>query len=212
MSDMDYAALASKHGGTPDYSALAAEHGATIAASAPPSRSGTVATVTGLAANVSPVVRAGLEQIATNPNLPKIGSTIGQVVGGIQGAMRGPLEAAGGAWAGGKAGWFTAKLAQKLSAPLASALEKAAPLLKQIGPILGAFGAEGEALQQLNSPQSLMTFAKNLPPDRQLKFAQLLVSTNKMSPAEAIQVASAGDPKTFGPLMTAYLQQAQTLR
>jgi len=207
VAEVDYAALAAKHGGAPDYAAVAAEHGSVHEANSQPSRAGTTATmIAGTVANAAPVIRAGFEHSATNPNLPKIGSAIGQAVGGIQGAMRSPLDAAGGAWAGGKAGWFTGKLVQKISAPLAAALEKAAPVLKQLGPLLGAFGAEGAANQELNSPESLVTFAKGLAPDQQLKMATLLVDTKQLSPAEAIQVASGGDPKRFGPLMTAYMK------
>jgi len=97
----------------------------------PSSKSGTVAAST--ASKLAPAVTSAVEQVATNPYVPKVGSVVGQVVGGIQGAMRSPLDAAGGAWAGGKAGWFTGKLLQKLAAPAATALEAIAPLLEPLG-------------------------------------------------------------------------------
>jgi hypothetical protein len=62
---------------------------------------------------------------------------------------------------------------QNVAMPVAKVLDKAAPVLKQAGPMLGAFGAEGAANKQLNSPESIASFAKGLTSDQRLKLAKM---------------------------------------
>ncbi len=110
---------------------------------------------TGMMAAAAPVVLPAAARLAmetaTNPAVPRIGSTVGQIAGGIEGLMKGgPLAAAGGAWVGGKAGWFTGKLAQKIAAPIAGMAEAAAPYVNAVAPITNAAGVG--ALAQMAEP------------------------------------------------------------
>lgn len=121
-------ALAEVTGGTPSLENAFAE-----AVGTSPAPASKASVLTAAAARSAPVITRTVEEVATNPSVPKAGSVVGQIVGGIQGAVRSPLDAAGGAWAGGKAGWFTGKLAQKLAAPVATALEAIAPFVEPLG-------------------------------------------------------------------------------
>ncbi len=92
------------------------------------------------AGSVPVATRAALE-VATNPNVPRVGSALGQVAGGVEGALKaGPLGAASGAWTGGRAGWFTGKLAQKLAMPVAKVAEALAPYAQTLSTLSGAQG------------------------------------------------------------------------
>lgn len=97
-------------------------------------------TLAATAASIPIAARVAMES-ATNPNVPKIMSTVGQIAGGVKGLMHGgPLEAAGGVYVGGKAGWFTGKLMQKMAAPMARAASAAAPYAQTLSTLSGAAG------------------------------------------------------------------------
>lgn len=147
-----------------------------------PSGSATQALGTTAAVSV-PIARIIAEELATNPNVAKIGATIGRTIGGIAPAIGGAAEAgpvgflAGlaaasrGAWAGGKTGWFTGKLAQQLAAPAAKFLAAIEPYTLPAS----ALSAEGSALEGLSSPSGMAAFAKSVNPtiqDTLLKFYQ----------------------------------------
>lgn len=118
---------------------------------ATPGTSGGLVT-TGIA-KAAPLVTRAVEEVATNPNVPKIAAKVGRVVGGIApvvagAAKAGPVGAAigltassKGAWAGGKTGWFTGKLAQEVAQPIAHVLTKAAPYVQALTTIGGVQSA-----------------------------------------------------------------------
>lgn len=114
---------------------------AQAAAPAKPTTGGAVAVMQG-AAKVAPVIQRVIEEVATNPNVPRVMSRVGQGAGFISGVQtRNPLNVAGGMWAGGRAGWFTGKLAQNLMMPVAKAAEVLAPYVQTLGTLSGAQGA-----------------------------------------------------------------------
>lgn len=122
-----------------------------------------------------PAARAMAEELATNPNVPRIGASIGRTVGGIAPAVAGASEAgpvgfmAGlaaasrGAWAGGKTGWFSGKLLQNLSAPAAKALSAIEPY----APGMSAISSEGGTLDSINMPNQIASLAKMMKPEAQ---------------------------------------------
>lgn len=178
-----------------------------FASQAPPPPSPKAALALEVASKAIPAARTALLEVATNPNVPKVGSVIGQVVGGVQGAIRSPLDAAGGAWAGGKAGWFTGKLAQKLATPLAAAAEKVAPYAQTLSTLAGAQGVND--LAQMAEPNR-----------KDIGFLGLAGSMNDLeeltkaiakgaNPAQAAAQIAGGNPQRFGALMTAYMQSRQ---
>lgn len=101
----------------------------------------------------APVVTRGVQELATNPNVPKVAASIGRVAGGLapvaaglaEGGVTAPLAgmaaAAKGAWIGGKTGWFTGKLAQNMAAPIAKAIEAVTPYLATVSTLAGAQSA-----------------------------------------------------------------------
>lgn len=89
-----------------------------------------------------PVIRAGAEELATNPKAWKAGKVIGEVVGGVAGMLKaGPLGAAGGMWVGGKAGWRLTNALQRVAAPIAKAAAAIEPYVKTAQPVIAAQGA-----------------------------------------------------------------------
>ncbi len=120
------------------------------------------------AAYASPMLKTGMEELATNPNVPKMGSQLGRIIGGVGAPIGGAVEsgpigfltglalASKAAWAGGRTGWFTAKLAQQLAAP-ASKLLKAT---EGVGSAMGMMSAEGDVLSHFNSPEELAKLKK----------------------------------------------------
>lgn len=158
----------------------------------------------GGAASVPVATRIAMES-ATNPQLPKIMSTVGQVAGGIKGLMHGgPLEAAGGAWVGGKAGWFTGRLMQKMATPLAKAAEVAAPYAQAVSTLSGAAGI-GD-LAQMAEPNrhdiGFLGIGQSLP---DLDVLTAAVKKGATPTQAAAQIAN-GDPRRFAQLVTAYSQ------
>ena len=123
------------------------DDGASAPAATRGTGSGGASTALLTAGEVAPLAARTAMEVATNPALPKIGSTVGQIVGGVEGLLHGgPLAAAGGTWTGSKAGWFTGKLAQKLAAPVAAMAEKAAPYAQTLS-TLGAVAGVGDLAQ-----------------------------------------------------------------
>jgi len=122
-----------------------------------------------LAGQAKPLV----EEFATNPNIPKLGSKIGRVIGGLSppigglveggpvGGLVGLAASARGAWAGGKAGWFTAKLAQELGIPAAKVLSA----VQKVAPAIGITSAESDALSNLNSPEEMKKLLDAMTPE-----------------------------------------------
>lgn len=103
-------------------------------------------------AAAAPTAVRAVEELATNPAVPKLAATAGRVIGGISapvtgavyggvpGAVVGAAEASKAAWAGGKTGWFTGKLAQELASPVARAADALAPYAQAISTVSGAQG------------------------------------------------------------------------
>lgn len=211
-------------------------------------------------AKALPLAGRAVEELATNPNVPAMAAKAGRVIGGIApvvgGAIAGaessgPLGAVGGAtlglagaakgaWAGGKTGWFTGKLAQQVAGPLADVFGRGARLIKVISdaaPMLGAFSAEGEAIDRLNSPDSMLAIAQHSTAAERTKLAGIVrksqpetanailqlnradpdkdvASVKKLieggtPPAAAVKQVAGEDPSRFGSLMTLYLRSRQ---
>lgn len=122
----------------------------------------------GVASAASPVIRQGVEQLATSPAVPRVGATAGRIIGGIApiaggayeggpvGALAGLAASARGSWAGGKTGWFTGKLLQNVAAPVASGLQKIAPYAESLGavPIYQQLGQYLKAMQDKESQKA----------------------------------------------------------
>lgn len=126
-----------------------------------PSNGGSIAAT---ATAALPIVQAGAEELATNPNAWKLGRTIGSTVGFLAGAQTlDPLKAAAGMWVGGKAGWRLTNAAQRVAAPVAKALKAMEPFTASF-----ALGLEGARLRgQLESPEGIgMLAKKSNPPAR----------------------------------------------
>jgi hypothetical protein len=121
----------------------------------------TVAQVGQTAAVAVPAMRAGLEELATNPNAWKTGKLIGEAVGAVTGWQKGgPIGAAGGMWVGGRAGWRVTNALQRVAGPLIKALNAVEPFT--LG--TSALASEADALSALNSPATVADFAKKLNP------------------------------------------------
>ncbi len=114
--------------------------------------------------NVPEMAANAAMELATNPNVPKVGAAIGRVVGAVApivgGAAEGPMgallgvsQAAKGSWLGGRTGWFSGKLAQSVAAPVANVLESVAPY--------------AQSLAHLGGAQSLLDLAQVAEPNRQ---------------------------------------------
>lgn len=175
------------------------------------------------AAATVPVVKAGAEELATNPNVPRIAAQIGRSAGGIApvvgglveggpiGGLVGMAAAAKGAWAGGKTGWFTGKLAQQLAAPIAKAANAIEPYA---GP-LSALSAEGATLGNINSPQGVSAFANSLTPAAGKQFDSMVTPDEGQalhaliakgaSALDAAKTISMGNLNKFTALMKLYL-------
>lgn len=115
------------------------------------------------AAKVVPAATRVVEELATNPAVPRVAAKVGKVVGAVApavvggaeggpiGALAGVAAASKGAWAGGKTGWFTGKLAQEVAGPVASILGKVAPYVQTLSTVSGIQG--GLDLAQMAEPK-----------------------------------------------------------
>lgn len=127
-------------------------------------------------ARALPTIQKIAEEVATNPNVPRVSASIGRVIGGVApivggayeggpiGALAGVAAASKGAWAGGKTGWFTGKLLQNVAAPVANAAETLAPYAKMLTPLSIAQGVG--ALAQIADPNRKDTAIFGTEPDR----------------------------------------------
>lgn len=220
---VDYAKLAQQHGGRSvdtsatapvDIAALAASHGGVSEpASAPqmsrrdtqpPSSSEAISAA--LMKHLVPYVQRGIEDFATNPNVPKITAKVGRVIGGAApivgggmelgpgGAILGVGSAAKGAWAGGKTGWFTGKLLQNVSAHVANLANEVAPYLEKLNPAIGAQGVLD--LAQMAEPDradiGVLGVGHAMSDDDLMRG---LMTTRNMSARDAAEAVSKGDPK-----------------
>lgn len=177
-----------------------------------PTSSEKPSTTTGLgmtaAAKAVPVTARLAVEAATNPNVPRMMSTVGQIAGGVEGAIKGgPLGAAGGAWTGGKAGYFTGKLAQRLGVPVASLMDRVAPYAQTLATLGGAAGV-GDLAQMAEPTRKDIGFlgAGASLPDLDVLTKAVEKGAN---PGQAAAQIANGDPKRFGALMTAYMQSRQ---
>lgn len=157
---------------------LSADPSAAMPSDAPMRADHPILAAIGAASGVSlPIVKAAIEELATNPNVPRLGAKIGRFAGAVAPPLTGAIEAGplgffGGllassksAWAGGKTGWFTAKLAQNVAAPVAKAISAIEPYM----PALAALAQEGDTLGRINSPESVASLVKTLKPEHRYK-------------------------------------------
>lgn len=133
--------------------AIAASSAKLIANKQPAKPSDSGGAVLAAGSRALPALANAAAEVATNPNVPKVGAAIGRAVGAVgptvveaaQGSGMGALTAAAlsgkTAWAGGKAGWFTSKLAQSAAGPVARALDAVAPYAQTAATLSGAQGA-----------------------------------------------------------------------
>jgi hypothetical protein len=130
-----------------------------------PTQPGSKAALTLATGRAVPALTSAADELATNPNVPKIAAKAGRVIGGLApivagakeggpvGAMVGVAMSSKGAWAGGKTGWFTGKLAQSVAAPVAKILETTLPYARAISNAAG--------------PQGILDLAQMADPERQ---------------------------------------------
>jgi hypothetical protein len=204
--DIDYEALAAKHGGAPDYEALAATHGGNEAgSSSTPSGVNMGLPLAALAA-AEPTIAGWATKLAANPDAWKTGGAmVGRIAAGgaaltatgskllagdIPGAATALMATGPAMWYGGKAGWFTGKAAQQMATPVANALNKVAPFLEHTGPLLGAMSAEGSALQGLNSPASIASLVQHLSPEQRDEMMAFYQARHQPEIVQAILAAS----------------------
>jgi len=189
---------------------------------------------TAAAASAAPLAQRALEHLATSPTAAQTGGAIARGAttlaalgrGLYSGDMSQVLAAPTEGWVAGKGGYWLTQGLQKVAAPIATALEKAGPVLKQAGPLLGSLTAEGSANEQLNTPEHLAAFAAHLSPAQQAKFDTLLKSTSGANadqdiaavkkliadgapPSAAVKHVAGDNPTRFGSLMTLYLRSRQ---
>lgn len=117
-----------------------------------------------VAGKAVPVLSRAVQEVATNPAVPKLMAKTGSAIGGLAPVVGGAYEAgpagaaiglaasAKGSWAGGKTGWFTGKLMQKVAAPIATVATKVEPY--------------AQALSTLSGVQSALDLAQIAEPDR----------------------------------------------
>lgn len=158
-------------------------------------------------------------RFGTSPTVPKTAAQVGRIVGGlapvvgggaaagVPGAAIGLAGASKGAWAGGRTGWFSGKLAQDMARPVASLLDKAAPIAKAVGKVGGVQGALD--LAQIVEPErkdiGFLGLGASMS-DLDILKANVAKGANPASTAAAL---AKGDPKKFGALLTAYMQSRQ---
>ncbi len=128
-----------------------------------PDQSSSGGVLLGAAGKAGPVVARLAQEVATNPQVPRVAAKVGRVMGGIApivagaaeggpvGALVGIAAASKGAWAGGKTGWFTGKLAQNLTGPVANVLIKVEPYMQTLSTLAGPQSALD--LAQLADPK-----------------------------------------------------------
>ncbi len=91
---------------------------------------------------LAPLAQRGVEEVATNPGVARMGQRLGAAAGGLGGLMKtaSPLGAMGGMMAGGKLGNIAGRGLQAVAGPIAKGVGAVAPYAQTLGTLSGAQG------------------------------------------------------------------------
>ncbi len=166
---------------------------------------------TSAATGAVPAAARIAEEVATNPAVPKIAAAIGRGVGAVTSlpsGLAGFGSIAKGAWNGSRAGWFTGKLAQDVAAPVASVLEKAAPIAE--GASLATFPlAVHDAAALVGAPKNSIGMQRDAAigqlVSEAVDKAKALIAGGA-APSKAALDASGGNPSIFAAIMSHFMK------